>query len=373
MFLSFTADKKHSFPYHDSKLLADVLNRKSLSMVHTLHLNNCKLAHIPHVAHLKHLVTLNVNNNVIESLAKLESSSLQELSIVENPIIFVDINMNNCSQLRKLTIGSYRTKYICTSVLKKASETDSLLELSIEKDFVQNIRLPPYKIIQGGPQSITNYLENGKFDITGFSELYGANDDMILDALRYDERNIRNISLSQGKDLLRRCSPKGISKILNHKSLQSIEGLSLCKTDLTGYISYFQHQNVSHLDLSGSFIGDTVSLGMFVKQFPKLQSLLLKNCKIKCMRITENNASLQHLDLRSNYLKTFEINCEMVSLRTLHLEDNSIRSISFSRNFIPRLEKLVVGSHFTRYLGFDLLQAVIDGTLDIVVFSSIYQ
>ena len=367
-FSSFTADKMHSFLYHDSKLLADLLNQKSLSMVHTLNLNNCKLVNVPHVAHLQHLVTLNVNNNIIESLAKLESSSLRELSIVENPITFIDINVNNCNQMRKLTIGSYRTKYICTSVLKKASETDSPFELSIEKDFVQNIRLPPYKIIQGGPQSITKYLENGKFDITVFSELYGANDDMILDALRYDERKIRNLSLSQGKDLLKRCGPKGISKILNHKSLQSIEGLSLCKTDLTGYISHFQHPNVSSLDLSGSFIGDTVSLGIFVKQFPKLQTLLLRNCKIKCMRITENNASLQHLDLRSNYLHTFEISYEMVSLRTLHLEDNSIKSISLSRAFIPCLEKLLVGSHYTRYLGFDLLQAVVAGTLDIVVF-----
>ena len=367
-FKSFTAEKIHNFLNCDSVLLADVLKQKSLSMVHTLNLNNCKLVHIPNVVHLKHLVTLNVNNNVIESLAKLESSSLQELSIVENPITFVDINVKNCNQLRKLSIGSYRTKYICTSVLKKASETDSPLELSIEKDFVENIRLPPYKIIQGGPQSITKYLEKGKFDITGFSELYGANDDMILDALRYDERNIKNISLSQGKDLLKRCGPKGISKLLNHKSLQSIEGLSLCKTDLTGYISHFQHQNVSHLDLSGSFIGDTVSLGMFVKLFPKLQTLLLRNCRIKCMRITETNASLKHLDLRSNYLRTFEVNYEMISLHTLHLEDNSIKSISFSRTFTPRLEKLMVGSHFTRYLGFDLLQAVVAGTLDIVVF-----
>ena len=117
------------------------------------------------------------------------------------------------------------------------------------------------------------------------------------------KRNIRNISLCQGKDLLKICGPKGISKILNDKSLQSIEELSLCKTDLTSYISHFQHGNVSKLDLSGSYIGDTVSMAMFAKQFPKLQSLLLRNCEIKCVRITEKNASLQHLDLRSNYLK----------------------------------------------------------------------
>ena len=100
-FSSFTADKMHNILRHDSILLAGVLKQKSLSFIQTLNLNNCNLLQIPHVTHLKHLVTLNVNNNVIESLTMLESSSLRELSVVKNPIIFVDINMNNCNQLRK--------------------------------------------------------------------------------------------------------------------------------------------------------------------------------------------------------------------------------------------------------------------------------
>ena len=344
-----------------------ILQEESLLGIHTLILDNCNLCYIPDVSGLTNLNCLSMDQNIIESLASLKSTRLRKLSIVENPIISININMDNCKQLRELTIGSYRTKYIGLSVLKQASKIEDPLVLNIEKAFEQNVILPPYKTIQRGPECILQYISEGTFDITGFSKLYSANEKVLLDALKHDERQIRRMYLSKGDSLLKVCDQKTISNILSHKSLQSLDSISICNTNLVNNITCFRHETVTSLDLGGSFIGDDVRLDILMQGFPRLESLLLRNCNITSACTERKNDTLQYLDLRSNRIKRFEISHEMTSLRSIHLEDNSIRSISIREDCLPKLSELVMGSHYTRYIGFDLLQRKQTGQLHLKV------
>ena len=91
-----------------------VLALENVCNIRVLSLRNCGLTTIPNIEHLKSLQSFDISvNNITEVNA--QSSSIEKIDLSLNPIVVLDINLQNFPSLTEITVGilCYSIHIIC--------------------------------------------------------------------------------------------------------------------------------------------------------------------------------------------------------------------------------------------------------------------
>ena len=345
----------------DLNYIPRLLSSQNISNVRTLILENCHINKLPDFSSLKLLQVLNLDNNGINDLSVLKSSSLKGISICENPILEISFEENNCPALIKVDCGSRITKFIAFDVLEAVIRKEGKLSISVIDDYKENMLIPPLEVLEN-IQSLKNYMESTTFSVKVFA--HKINKDMaetLSLVLKREQRNLVSFDMSKQSSAYSYISPFGLQIILSQKALENIEKVYLDFCDLIEIPNMGELKQLSHLDITGNegisfytnVLMDTVG--------NSLKKLTFRECGIEKLPYIPEN--IESLDVSHNKLKSIAVDGGAKGLKYLNVSDNPIITLEIeSLVSFPSLEMIEFGSKDIQYIGFDIIRRIFVNT-----------
>lgn len=128
--------------------------------------------------------------------------------------------------------------------------------------------------------------------------------------------------------------------VVKETSLEAVQNLRLDNAQISTVEGFGVFKNLTHLSLSGNFIGNIVPL----TRLSQLKTLDLSKNQIVVPSGINLLERLESLDLSNNQLK-YAFCCLFVSLRHLKLNNNNIQQLIFTNGFNKLLEEIDVSNN----------------------------
>ena len=327
----------------------DNLNRL-LSLLHNvreINLQGCRLTEVPEITSLKELISLDLGfNEIVEMPNTFSHEKLKTLNIQAN--LIPNINTDRFPSLEELHCGSKHTKSISDLALHKIK--DGSLKIKIDPSFRGYLQLPPYGVLDGGPEDIQTYLNKEELDLSDIRtkediELYSQSSKVkVYKTLR--------MSKSSCTDELR-----NNSEFQNlFRQLDNIDSLFFQDCDFNEFPTEFCFPKLTKIDLSNSDLQQKVLIGIP----DSVSKFVARNCKLRELPCCYG---VESLDVRENEISSISSLVAFARLKSLAIENNRLVVVDFDRDIFPKLETLTCGSGECRFINFSVLQEVLSGSL----------
>ena len=279
---------------------------EKLETIEILKLSACDLNTIPNFKDMSHLHYLYLQNNNVTDIGLDLPSTLTEIYLQGNPIEGIDFDEDYLPRLKRLGIGSPKTKYLSFKVLRRIH--NNTLELEITEEDKSHLVFPNSASLI----NLRTFLEDAAFDSSTISET---------------ER------LSASLWVLEHCGSMMKSLVLEGNSLEdeNIETLLTVFVKVLNKPNIFEHISVNRLH---------------VKQLHNLSVL----------------NHLRSVDFSQNDIEN--VDYHHLPVETLEQVDLSLNPITeFDSTFceFSKLTKLHLGSPETKYISYPLLQKAVSG------------
>ena len=282
----------------------------TMSLCH-FNLSDTGLKRTPGIVNFSGLKVLNISNNSIESLEKLENNSLENLIVDGNNFPVLDFCPEKVPCVTKVSFGSETCKFVSFAILRKA--LSSTLTLNLCDDFKHNLFVPLPNILND-KEKLEKYVNSREINLHQFNLQQSETDQQI------------------------QC----ISHLTNY------EGLQYDCFSLDGQVSF----------CFSSGIPKSLPL------MPTITSLALSSCNLRCVPDISRLFYLKTIVLRDNKIDNCD-NLENRSVNEIVIENNPIVGFDLKENNLPCLWYLKIGSNSVKYISLSLLKKVRDSRLTI--------
>ena len=290
-----------------------VLSYVSLQNTTSLDISKCNLSQCPHLNYLRGLRSLDISDNCVITLREIKKCRfLEHLNIVGNPIEVIDCETPLFETLKTLQLGSTNTKVISSKVLKRTLEK----ELDLQVKYWESL-LCPTSYFLSDFEKIEKFLENPEIVLKTLP------DESKAEVFCWLPRSFQEPPL---------------------------------KLDLSDMSIMFYH--LTFEKTNRVLTNPTLS---------NLNILSFRSCSLKTVPNLDRLNSLETLDLSFNLLDRCLETLHLKSLKNLHLDGNPIRAIEMNLSDLPSLGEISCGSRLTTFIGFSILNRVVDGQLKITV------
>ena len=274
-----------------------------------INLSNTGLTYLPNLINLQNLEQLNVNNNNIQTMAKLENASLKELLAMENPIPILDFETDKVLSLTQVAFGSNTCKLVNFSTLQKASTGE--ITLSIPDQYKEFLIVPPSGILDD-VQQIQEYVQCKELSLN------------LLNTCDCNEQYVSLLWLVEN-------APNHFSKLNTAHELVFCTSVGTEKVD---------------------------RLITKIGRYQQLQEIHLNDCGLASV---PNIAPLSHLelvDLSYNRIEILTENHLPSYIKKLFIQGNPIPFIKLDMGRFSNLEEVRCGSHCTRFISSQIIDRV---------------
>ena len=343
----------------EPEFIAEVLTCQNVSHVETLSLEKCSITLLPNVECLLHLRFLNLDRNKILDISPLKSSSLESISITENPIQEILVTRANVPILKEIRCGSPSTKIIDFDILKLWVKKD--LTVIVKQEYVGNIMIPPAEFLQN-PRATEKYLNSTDFEVKYYADTLQSEHMSVEETfdfvLKREKRKITSFIMSGQSEIYSQIGLENLQKILS--ICTPCTGVYLDKCKLTNIPYLIQMNNLLTLNISGNELSLYPNI-LKDKLSTSLKYLYLRGCEIEELPLLNDN--LEHLDVSGNKLKAITLHGCANGLKYLNVAKNPMPVLEIGPvKYFPVLSKIEFGSKSLRYVGFGLLHQIHDNT-----------
>ena len=301
--------------YKPFKLFLQLQN-SNIEQITEMRFEQCEIDILPKLDGLKHLEKLLLAGNNLTDISVLKQHNLRYLDVARNPVLYLNVNFNECPNLEEIKAGSPELEVISMILLKRLVQNK--LVIHVDEYVPENLIFPPVHIVKNifDQTKTKEYLDSGVFEVFWFvAKLQSISEERAVvrtlnDILTKDQRRLRVFKMCVDLHVdLRYRIGKNINHILSNANLK----------------------NVQHLSLEHCGISDAPDL-----------------------------SSMQYLDvanLSKNQISVINFaHLPTSSLKELDVSQNPIEE--FNREFcqLNELRKLTIGSPETKYLAFPFLE-----------------
>ena len=328
------------------------LKGMNLRALQYLNLNNCQLSKLPNLEDMRQLEQLFLAENEITDLSSLKQNELKYLDVTNNPISRIDVSFDDCPHLGRIIAGSESTESVSLRVLQRIS--DGELTINIGDFFKQFLLLPPQHIVDSNfdRNEVEKYLNEGTFDASWFVSEGKVSTGTLIDMLSLDDRFIRTFKMCNLPELLDdyESNLDALFEILNFNNIECLE-LKCC--NLSSIPSHKHMSTLHKLDMSGNSLTE-LSKDTF-HALSNITTLILRDCMLSEIPFSSTLENLDELDVGRNGITSLDFKGTFPKLKTLAIDQNPIKTLTFAKKQLPLLRNLKCGSSDLKFIGFEIL------------------
>ena len=289
------------------------LDSDGLSNLQHLNLHCCSLKEIPKLARLTVLESLDLSNNFLTGFAEpLQLLHLKDLNLIGNPMDRVEVDTAFLPSLQTLSCGSNHTKCISLPILRRFVASDALT-IDVPFQFRSYLILPSFNILDN-KKALEEFVNNPEKEI---------------DKIPPDEK----------------------------------ENTFLWLLD--------QRKSLDSLNLSGQIdiCADIDKLNSLLSQLKlrNIEALHLDSCKLSSLPQLTYFTKLWELHVENNNMTEIEFEKLPTCLESIYMNGNAIEIVWFDLKVFTCLKHIICGSNHTKYISFDLIQAILDLKLEVKI------
>ena len=376
----------------------------------TLNMNQCQLTSLPQLEHLKNLDKLFIANNDLTELTTIKNCRLKFMDISMNPIETIDVDFDQCPNVKEIKVSSEEIKSLSAGVLQKITDGDltisgltkldmSSLGLSSVPDIsnlgelkylnIENNNIDTLHNVKSATlaeiRATGNPIKEIDLDTTFLPSLHnlvvGSKETKyislrILQIVREKQLNLDipddylNYLVFPSKSYLK--NEESLWEFVDNPSLDltvvpTTEHLTTCEWVLARNGSKLKTLKISR-DVELDEESDIIPVfNSHRTQLHQLMCLSLTKVSLKLLPDLSSLSNLWNVDLRFNNIRELNQKFLPCSLRKLNVQGNPILSLHVDPDRFPNLAELGCGSPDTHYVTTPILKKVHDGDLNLLV------